>query len=84
MAAGFSVRELCSLAAEFLDAQAAPCRAMEFARGRFWCGLARTPSRYLGTPPSGDRVISRMVCEALSIGEGCDCGEIAMLGHPAA
>lgn len=67
--------ELCSLATEFLGVQAAPCPAMEFAGGRIWCGVARSPHRYLGTPPSSDRVIGPIVRETLSIGTGCDCGE---------
>jgi hypothetical protein len=48
---------------------------MEFGNGRFWCGLLRHPSWYLGTPALGDRPIGRMVRAALSIGEGCDAGE---------
>ena len=67
--------ELCALALEFLDQPQAPCPAMEFADGRFWCGLARNPSRYFGTPAAGNRPIGAMVRRALSIGEGCDAGE---------
>jgi hypothetical protein len=66
---------LCPLAAEFLDAAEPPCPAMEFADGRFWCGLARRPSRYFGTPASGNRLIRPMVQQALSIGEGCDASD---------
>jgi hypothetical protein len=64
--------QLCALAAELLEAAAAPCPAMEFADGRFWCGLVRYPSRYLGTPAFSNRLIRAMAAEALSIGEGCD------------
>jgi len=67
--------ELCALAVEFLDDAAAPCPAMEFAEGRFWCGLARHPSRYFGTPAFSNRLIGPMVHTALSIGEGCDASD---------
>jgi hypothetical protein len=67
--------QLCPLAIEFIPDAAAPCPAMEFAEGRFWCGLARRPSRYLDTPASGDRLIRGMVFTALSIGEGCDASD---------
>ena len=48
---------------------------MEFADGRFWCGLARRPSRYLGTPPFSNRLLRPMVYAALNIGEGCDASD---------
>jgi len=67
--------QLCALAAEFLDATEAPCPAMEFADGRFWCGLVRHPSRYLGTPAVSNRLIGPMVHDALNIGEGCDAAD---------
>jgi len=67
--------QLCPLAIEFLDQAAAPCPAMEFADGRFWCGLARRPSRYLGTPPLSNRLLSSMIHAELTIGEGCDASD---------
>ena len=48
---------------------------MEFGADRFWCGLVRRPSRYLGTPPLSDRLIGPLVRAELSIGEGCDTGD---------
>jgi hypothetical protein len=66
---------LCPLAIEFIADAAPPCPAMEFADGRFWCGLARRPSRYFGIPRSGDRLIRALVHAALSIGEGCDASD---------
>ncbi len=48
---------------------------MEFADGRFWCGLVRYPSRYLGTPVFSNRLIRPMVFAELSIGEGCDASD---------
>ncbi len=66
---------LCPLAVELLEAAKAPCPAMEFAEGRFWCGLARRPSRYLGTPRFSDRLLGPMIRTALDIGEGCDASD---------
>ncbi len=66
---------LCAIAIELLDADQAPCPAMEFAEGRFWCGLVRRPSRYCGTPPFSDRRIRTLIEAALAIGEGCDASE---------
>lgn len=67
--------QLCPIAIEFIEAAEAPCPAMEYAGGRFWCGLARYPSRYFGTPASSDRLIRPMVQAELSIGEGCDASD---------
>jgi hypothetical protein len=67
--------QLCALAVEFLDAAAAPCPAMEFSDGRFWCGLVRRPSRYFGIPAFSNRLIGPMVHDALNIGEGCDASD---------
>jgi hypothetical protein len=67
--------QLCALAVEFLDAAAAPCPAMEFAGERFWCGLARNPSSYFGTPVLANKFIRPLVHQALSIGGGCDAGD---------
>jgi hypothetical protein len=67
--------QLCGLAIDLLDAANAPCPAMEFADGRFWCGLARHPSRYFGTPAFSNRLIAPMVHDALNIGEGCDASD---------
>ncbi len=45
---------------------------MEFADGRFWCGLVRTPSEYLDTPAFGDHVLGAIFAQALGVGRGCD------------
>ena len=42
--------QLCPIVIELLPDAQAPCPAMEFSGERFWCGLIRRPSRYLGTP----------------------------------
>jgi hypothetical protein len=67
--------QLCELAVELLDGATAPCPAMEFAGGRFWCGLAKNPGRYFSTPPFANKFLGPMVQHALSIGEGCDAGD---------
>jgi hypothetical protein len=67
--------QLCTLAVEFIEAATPPCPAMEFADRRFWCGLVRYPSRYLGTPAFSNRLLGPMVHAALSIGEGCDASD---------
>ena len=64
--------EPCGIAQEFLGAMDGPCPAMQFDEGRFWCGLVRTPGRYLGTKPEFDALISRTVVQALGVGRGCD------------
>ncbi len=48
---------------------------MEFADGRFWCGIARNPNRYFGIPAFANKFIRPLVHQALSIGEGCDAGD---------
>jgi hypothetical protein len=67
----------CDLAVELLDADRAPCPAMEFADGRFWCGLARYPGRYFGIPAFADRFIRPMVYQQLGIGAGCDTSDLS-------
>jgi hypothetical protein len=62
--------QLCDLAVELLDAEQAPCPAMEFTDGRFWCGLARYPGRYFGIPAFADRFIRPMVHQELGIVQG--------------
>lgn len=66
----------CGLAEEFLGAKEGPCPAMEFADGRFRCGLVAHPSDYLGFPDFGNELVGGMIAEALGIGKGCD-SEIA-------
>lgn len=66
---------LCEVAVEVLPGACAPCPAMEYSEGRFWCGLVRYPSRYLGTPPPSDRLLGPMIHAALNIGGGCDASD---------
>lgn len=74
--------ELCGLAVELLGAGSVPCPAMEIGSGRFWCGLVRRPSRYLDTPPIGDRALGPLMRMALSIGEGCDADDPLPVPRP--
>ena len=41
--------QACFLSSDFLGSEVAPCIALEFADGRYLCGLVRNPTRYL--PP---------------------------------
>lgn len=66
--------QLCRLALDLLGTTEVPCRALEFYDGRFWCGLVRDPSRYLGLPRFANRFIRPMVEDALGIGEACNSG----------
>lgn len=61
----------CQLSVELLRSETAPCLALEFAEGRYWCGLVRSPEKLLGAG-SGGGYISRVVAQLLGIGRGCD------------
>jgi hypothetical protein len=64
--------ETCDLAREFMGNPPAPCPAMEFEAGRFWCGLARTPSKYIGFDKRTDASVAPLIADALGFGRGCD------------
>jgi hypothetical protein len=69
--------EPCSIAREFLNAPPAPCPAMEFEGGRFWCGMVRNPGRYLGMPESvAAEVVREPFIFLLGIGRGCDSTDV--------
>jgi hypothetical protein len=58
-----------------MNAYEAPCPAMEFEGGRFWCGLVRTPHRYipgLESKPWTDEYLTNAMKLLLGIGRGCD------------
>lgn len=64
--------EPCAIAREFIGAaEDAPCPAMEFEAGRFWCGMIRRPGHYLGAPPWADAEIGATIARALGAGRGC-------------
>jgi hypothetical protein len=65
--------ETCDLARTFMGAYEAPCPAMEFEEGRFWCGLVRTPHKYIdGISPWADDYIRSSFTLLLGVGRGCD------------
>jgi hypothetical protein len=75
--------QLCPIVIELLPDAQAPCPAMEFSGERFWCGLIRRPSRYLGTPLQSDRVIGPMASVELAIGQATQKpGEVSSLTEP--
>ncbi|CAA7622488.1 conserved hypothetical protein [Candidatus Terasakiella magnetica] len=50
-----------------------PALTWEEAAGRYWCGLAVDPSRYLRWLPSGFAVlVGRLVRRWIAAGIGCD------------
>lgn len=64
--------ELCDLAID-RGFQSAPCPAMEFFSGRFWCGLASNPMRYIpGVKEFAVEAIRALVADGLGFGHGCD------------
>ncbi|WP_419952507.1 hypothetical protein [Methylobacterium sp.] len=49
---------------------------MEFADGRFFCGMIRRPSHYMGLPNDwADDMLGGMIAEALGAGQGCDADD---------
>lgn len=65
--------EPCSLAEEFLDVSSGRCPALEWEEGRFWCGLVRSPSKYLAPGKEfADAVVGAAFAQALGVGVGCD------------
>ncbi len=64
--------EPCHVIRDFAHVTEGPCPAMEWEAGRFYCGLIRQPSKYLGTVPEGDNPLGRQIAECLGAGRGCD------------
>lgn len=67
--------ERCGIAVEYLGAGPGPCPAMVFEDRRFWCGLVRTPHRFLGTPRFGDELLGKEISRLLGVGKGCDADD---------
>lgn len=68
-------KQCCGYAQELMGASIiGPCKALEFEDGRYWCGLARDPARYLDIPhnPLGSAYVSKFVAAGLGFGMGCD------------
>lgn len=70
--------EPCGVARRFVPGaiDGAPCPAMEFEHGRFWCGMVRRPGRYLGLLHDwADEFLGGEVSKALGAGKGC-CADV--------
>ncbi|GJE57759.1 hypothetical protein [Methylobacterium thuringiense] len=54
------------------------CLALEYAAGRFVCGMIRRPSHYMPDLPNdwADGVLSDMIATALGAGRGCDADDL--------
>lgn len=68
----------CGIAIEYIPDHPTegPCQAMEFAEGRFFCGMIRRPGHYMGLPNDwADDILGGMIAEALGAGRGCDADD---------
>lgn len=63
--------ERCLIAVEVIGPGPAPCPAMEFEDGRFWCGILRNVSHYRPDLPKYADIIFRKEL-ARYFGTGCD------------
>lgn len=61
----------CPLAIELIGDGPAPCPAMEFEDGRFWCGLVRNASKHTEKVPPGTDAVVGFLLKPL-FGTGCD------------
>lgn len=68
--------EACDLSIDFLKSKKAPCIALEAEDGRYWCGLVRNPSKYLGLQEWAKEFavieLSPKFAYMLGLGKGCD------------
>jgi len=68
--------EACNLSRDFLKSTVAPCVALEFEDGRYWCGLVRNPAKHLGLQQWAQEFslieLSPKFAFMLRLGEGCD------------
>ena len=68
--------EACSLSREYLKSDVAPCVALEFDEGRYWCGLVRNPAKHLGLKEWAEDFslveLSPKFAYMLRLGQGCD------------
>lgn len=70
--------ETCQLAQLLMGDPPAPCPAMEFDAGRFWCGLVRNPDKYLVHPFIGlGTRVAPLAMESLGVGRGCDADDFS-------
>jgi hypothetical protein len=65
---------------DYLNSSQAPCIALEFDEGRYFCGLVKNPAKYLIPQKSDDdhvadearRLLSPGFAAILYLGAGCD------------
>ena len=70
--------EPCGVALKYIPDHPAegPCLALEWAEGRFACGMIRRPGFYMRLPNDwADEAIGSMIGEALGAGRGCDADD---------
>ena len=70
--------EPCGVARQYIPdhPEEGPCLALEWAVGRFACGMIRRPSHYMLLPNDwADEAIGSMIAEALGAGRGCDADD---------
>ena len=68
--------EACKLSRDFLKSTVAPCVALEFDEGRYWCGLVRNPAKHLALQDWAQQFalieLSPKFAFLLRLGEECD------------
>lgn len=67
----------CVLARDFCGAFEGPCPALELDDGRYWCGLLRSPHKYipgLEGKPWADEFIRSSIMASGAFNVGCDSG----------
>ena len=63
----------CELSITFLKSSVTPCVALEEEGGKYWCGLLRTPEKYMKIPEGiAVSIIKAYATMKLRIGDGCD------------
>lgn len=62
--------EVCHIGRELGGFDEAPCPALEFAEGRFWCGFIRSPEAYFSKRAA--EIAVAPLKYLLGIGRGCD------------
>lgn len=69
--------QACAVALEYISRDIeGPCPALEFADGKFHCGMVRQPSRYMLLPNNwADGAIGSLFAQMLGIGKGCDADD---------
>lgn len=69
--------QACAVALEYISPDIeGPCPALEFADGKFQCGMVRQPSRYMPLPNEwADEAIGSLFAQMLGVGKGCDADD---------